>query len=177
MNSEALLIDLRARGFRIEPRPNGNLYISPRDRLTPELVQCVREHKTRLLDLLRADHYEVANTEINYITRLNVERREADRQARRGYDFDQAAPSHAEFLLSTGHPAYSIIADCRRYGVALRIDRDGTLVVGKAGAKAEEPTQPWPALLVALEANLEKVAELVEAGWRLGAEFPQTEVT
>ena len=169
MNSEALLTDLRARGVRIEPRPNGNLYIAPKDRLTPELVQHVREHKAGLLDLLRAGHDE----QTDRIARLNAERREADRRAKRGYDFDPDAPSHFDFMMASD-PAYSIVAVCRRYGVALRIDRDGTLVVGKAGAKAEEPTQPWPALLVALEANLEKVAELVGPA---GGSAIQTEVT
>jgi hypothetical protein len=114
-------------------------------------------------------------TEIDHIARLNAERREVDRQAGRGYDFDSTAPSHIGFMMAS-NPAYSIIADCRRHGVALRIDRDGALVVGKAGAKAEEPTQPWPGLLVAIEANLETVAELVAAGWTLEAEFPQTEI-
>jgi len=48
-------------------------------------------------------------------------------------------------------------------------------VVGKAGAKADEPTQ-WPSLLVAIEAHLEAVAALVEGGWTLRADFPQGEV-
>ena len=75
------------------------------------------------------------------IARLDAERCEADRQARRGYDFDPTAPSHAEYL-PDGHPAFHILETCERYGVALRIDSDGTLVVGKAGAKAEDSTQP-----------------------------------
>ncbi|MGC1969235.1 MAG: hypothetical protein WA673_22435, partial [Candidatus Acidiferrales bacterium] len=46
------------------------------------------------------------------------------------------------------------------------IDRKtGDLVVGRAGAQADEPTQPWPPLLVAIEAHLEAVAALVKAGW------------
>jgi hypothetical protein len=73
-----------------------------------------------------------------------------------------------------GHPAYGILETSQRYGVALRIDpATGDLVVGKASAKAEEPTQPWPSLLHALEAHLEAVARLVESGWTLTAEFPK----
>ena len=72
-----------------------------------------------------------------------------------------------------GHPAYSILETCREYGVALRIDDDGDLVVGKAGAKANEPTQPWPTLLAEIEAHLDAVAQLVEAGWHLRAGFPK----
>ena len=184
MNSAALLTDLRARGVRIEPRPNGNLYIAPKERLTPELVQHVREHKAQLLDLLRAGHHVQA--ESDHIAHLDAERSEADRITRRGFDFDPTAPSHEDYLRaqpipeikSDPHwtPAYSLVAVCRRYGVALRIDHDGTLVVGKAGAKAEEPTQPWSTLIRAIEAHLDAVAELVASGWSLRAEFPQTEV-
>jgi hypothetical protein len=54
------------------------------------------------------------------------------------------------------------------------MDEDGCLVVGKAGAKASEPTQPWPSLMMALEARCEDVAALVEAGWVLIADFPNT---
>lgn len=75
-------------------------------------------------------------------------------------------------LPPTDHPAWSILATCRKHGVALRIDTDGDLVVGKAGAKADGPTQPWPELLVALESHLETVARLVEADWHLRAKFP-----
>jgi hypothetical protein len=53
---------------------------------------------------------------------------------------------------------------------ALRI----ALVVGRAGAKADEPSQPWPSLIRAIEAHLEAVARLVEAGWTVRAEFLST---
>jgi hypothetical protein len=53
------------------------------------------------------------------------------------------------------------------------LDPDGDLVVGKAGAKAEEPTQPWPELLAQIYAELEPVARLVVAGWTLKAGFPK----
>jgi TubC N-terminal docking domain len=78
-------------------------------------------------------------------------------------------------LLAVGHPAYSIITTCQRFGVALTIDSDGTLIIGRAGAKAEEPTQPWPSLLIAIEAHLEAVAVLVNSGWGLRATFPSGE--
>ncbi|MGO9681346.1 MAG: hypothetical protein ACLPTZ_01820 [Beijerinckiaceae bacterium] len=72
-----------------------------------------------------------------------------------------------------GHPAYSILETCQRAGVALRIDpENGDLVVGKAGAKSDEPTQPWVSLVHELEAHVEAVAGLVESGWTLTAEFP-----
>jgi hypothetical protein len=43
--------------------------------------------------------------------------------------------------------------------------------VGRAEAKAGERTQPWATLLTAIEAHLEPVARLVEAGWLLRADF------
>jgi hypothetical protein len=73
------------------------------------------------------------------------------------------------------HLLTSIVETCQLYGVVLRIDSDGTLVVGKAGARADEPTQPWPELLTQIEAHLEGVARLIEAGWILKANFPKTE--
>jgi hypothetical protein len=115
--------------------------------------------------------------EIDRIARLDAERREADRHAQRGYDFDPAAPSHAEHvsradsLTDPASPAHSVIATCRRYGIALRLDPDGALVVGKAGAIAEEVTQPWPSLIRAIEAHLDAVGCLVAAGWHLRADF------
>jgi hypothetical protein len=69
--------------------------------------------------------------------------------------------------------AYNILLTCQRYGVALRIDSDGTLIIGRAGATAEAATQPWPSLLIAIEAHAETVAMLVSAGWHLRAMFPQ----
>jgi hypothetical protein len=49
----------------------------------------------------------------------------------------------------------------------------GNLTVGKEGAKADEPTQPWPTLIMALEAHLDNVAALVRAGWTLKADMPR----
>jgi hypothetical protein len=72
-------------------------------------------------------------------------------------------------------PVYSILETCHRYGVALRIDpENGDLLVGKAGARGDEPTQPWRELLAQIEAHLESVARLVESGWTLKADFPKT---
>jgi hypothetical protein len=69
-------------------------------------------------------------------------------------------------------PAHSIVDTCRRYGVALSIDPDGTLIVGRRGATAEEPSQPWADLVHAIEAHADVVADLVLAGWTLKTEFP-----
>jgi hypothetical protein len=81
-------------------------------------------------------------------------------------------PAAADYDFDDLTTPENILAACRSHGVALRIDDDGDLVVGKAGAKAEEPTQPWPALIAALEIHLEAVARLVESGWHLRAGLP-----
>jgi len=54
-------------------------------------------------------------------------------------------------------PAESLVGTCRRLGISLRLDSDGTLVVGKTREHA-------PASLVrALSAHAEAVARLVQA--------------
>ena len=142
------------------------------------------------------------NTDNREAVLLDAARRETDCRAGRGYDFDCNAPSHAEYLQRTGRhcvcqtspaeheereidrlasidgwrlpPVHSIVATCQRHGVALRIDAaTGDLLVGKSGARAGEPTQPWPSLLIAIEGHLEAVAALVASGWSLQAEFPE----
>jgi hypothetical protein len=52
MTAQALLNELIARGVRLEPRPNGNLHLTPRDRVTAELLEAARRHKPALLALL-----------------------------------------------------------------------------------------------------------------------------
>jgi hypothetical protein len=68
-------------------------------------------------------------------------------------------------------PGQCILEVCRKYGVAIRLDENGDIVVGKAGAKADEPTQPWPGLLAMLEMHLGEVCDLLAVGWELRAEF------
>lgn len=175
-----IVTELRALGIRAESRGNGGVRLVPARVIDPRLRERIIAHKKEVIARLRAEQEQA---ETARIARLDAERREADRLAKRGYDFDENAPSHAEYLARTndpladlGHPAYSIITTCRRYGVALRIDPEtGDLVVGRTGAKADEPSQPWPSLIQAVEGHLEAVARLVEAGWSLRADFP-TEV-
>jgi len=54
MTPPTVLNELKARGIRVELRPNGNLYIAPKDRLTPELLEAVRQHKGEILAALTA---------------------------------------------------------------------------------------------------------------------------
>jgi hypothetical protein len=54
MTAVDLLADLKSHGLRLEPRPNGNIYVAPKSRLTPELIESIRGHKVELLAALRA---------------------------------------------------------------------------------------------------------------------------
>lgn len=166
MTPAALLDNLRTRGIRIEALSNGNLFVAPKERLSPELLDEVRQHKGGLLRLLSdsheyakaiAHHCEASGTDLaDYVA---GDARLREKMARGGRP--------AEWT-----PAHSILETCQRLGVALRIEFPGTLVVGKADAKGDEPSQPWPSLLVAIEAHLETVARLVHAGWTLRTDFP-----
>jgi len=53
MTAETLLDELKARGIRIEPGPKGKLHLTPKTRVTPELLVAVREHKPALLARLQ----------------------------------------------------------------------------------------------------------------------------
>jgi hypothetical protein len=156
VTAQGVFDELKARGVRVEPRPNGNLYLVPRDRLTPDLVEAVRQHKPELLGLLVARHCERTGEDLaGYLDRNPSLRALLERPALQGWT-----------------PAHSVVATCQCYGITLRIDPDGTLVVGKAGAKADEPTQPRRTLLIAIDAHADAVARLVEAGWHLRTDFP-----
>lgn len=121
-----------------------------------------------------AEHKEA---EMDPYDRAKALAREAERG---GCDLVDRIQAYAPELLATQAPgggwtpAHSILATCQHYGIALRIDpQTGDLVVGRAGAKADEPSQPWSSLLLALEAHLEAVAALVVAAWTLQASFPK----
>ena len=54
--------------------------------------------------------------------------------------------------------ARSLIRTCREYGVGLRLETDGTVVVESNG-------KAWKALVRELERNVDQVAELIAVGW------------
>lgn len=88
--------------------------------------------------------------------RLDAERNEADRIAKRGYDFDVTAPSHNEYIGRT--PAGTLIRTCLEHGVGLRVEADGTLVVASNG-------NAWRSLIDAIEAHVDEIAVLILSGW------------
>jgi TubC N-terminal docking domain len=115
--SATLLDELRDRGITLEARSNGNLYVVPKSRLTPGVLDRIRLHKRELLALL-----------------------------------ERKRPSFAEV------EARRLIRTCLEYGVGLRLEPDGTLIVSSNG-------HAWRSLVDAIEANADAVAELVSVSW------------
>ena len=54
--------------------------------------------------------------------------------------------------------ARRLIRTCKEYGVGLRLEPDGMLVVTSNG-------RAWRSLVDAIDANVDAVAELISAGW------------
>jgi hypothetical protein len=54
--------------------------------------------------------------------------------------------------------ARSLMRTCREYGVGLRVDPDGTLVVESNG-------KAWQSLVRAITAHADAIATLIESGW------------
>jgi len=147
MNAEAILTEAERLGIRLTA-VDGRIVAKPKGRTPFEFAEQVRAHKAALLNVLA-----IPAEEPIFITTTS-----------------ELVPPEGEPSRIT--PAQSILETCRSYGVAIRVEPDGTLVLGRLGARADEPTQPWPSLIAAIEGNLEMVAKLVESGWTLHAELP-----
>lgn len=146
MDAQALISAFVERGVSLTA-DGDHLVAKPASRLTDADRAAIRAAKAELLAHLRADQEQA---EIDRIARLDAERRERDRQAGRGYDFEPAAPSHREFLERTGRPC---------------------------ACQALPPTiRPEPAIPAEVEAEIRRIeAEALRLGWtreRLwGAQF------
>jgi hypothetical protein len=107
-----IISELDRRGVALTVR-DGRLIAKPVSAVPPEIKTIVHSLREELIGILThpTDPEEMAggsapeaelstehSDEAARIVRLDAERREADRIARRGYDFDSSAPSHAEFL-------------------------------------------------------------------------------
>jgi hypothetical protein len=67
--SASLLDELRDRGIRLEARSNGNLYVAPKSRLTPDVLELIRRHKSELLALLERKTSSFAQVEARCLIR------------------------------------------------------------------------------------------------------------
>ena len=147
-----ILADLQARGIRFELRPRGGVRFVPAHLIDQHLLARIHAHNTELLAQIHSEQKEA----------------EIDRSA----SADGRKP-----LPPARAPAYSIIATCHHHGMALRIDEAGDLMIGRADGKADELIRQWPSLFMAIEAHLEDITALVQAGWTLKAAFPKAERT
>jgi hypothetical protein len=118
VRAEAFLSSLAERRIHVILDGDG-LVVEPASRLTNDDRRIIRQHKPELLVCLR-QHQEGPG--IGGLARANG----------------------SKPLPTPGSPAYSIVETCQLYGVVLRIDSDGTLGVGKAGARADEPPNLGP---------------------------------
>ncbi len=148
------MAELNAAGVRLQAIGDKLRVDAPAGVLTPKLKAMLIARKTELLSSLIAPRCDTAGSD-------------------RAAHFSEHAPGLLNRSKRRITPAESIVATCQSRGVGLRIDEaTGDLVVGKAGARANEPSQPWPSLVRAIEAHLEPVAALVKSGWTLKAGFP-----
>jgi len=171
--AEALISDLWNRGVQLQSEGDW-LAVFPPSRLTDPDRQALRSLKGELLALLN-DPYERAGAIARYCE-ANGKDLAAFLDEHPGLCEPERAGSAALEATVARSPAENIVTACQRRGVALRIDPEtGDLVVGKIGAKADEPTQPWSSLLLAIEAHLESVAALVEAGWTVSRPLVATQ--
>jgi hypothetical protein len=172
MTAAFVLRELRQRGLNIRA-VGSNLRLTPSNLATPDIIERVRYHKAELLAVLGPENAVQTGKAIPFLSSSDA-CNERDRLAGHGchYTSGEAEKAASPYLPAKGHPAYSIIATCQQHGVALRIDEEGCLVVGKAGAESADASQPWPALIHAIEAQLDAVARLVEMGWTLRADIP-----
>jgi len=133
MEALELFESLTNRGLRLIAAPP-KLLVEPSRLLTDADRQAIRAHKaTLLLILLRSEQVEM----------------ETNRLA--NADGWRPLPEHDS-------AARSLMRTCREYGVGLRVDPDGTLVIESHG-------RAWRSLITAIEAHADAIAVLIESGW------------
>jgi hypothetical protein len=165
MNAEEVFASLLERGVVLDT-DGARIGITPSGVLTDVDRSSIRNYKLDLIKLL-SDPKALAALVANVCGRNGIDVQEfLDCNPTLQAAFEKASDAPLP-------PAGSIIETCGAFSVFLRIDSaTGDLVVGKAGARAEEPTQPWQSLLMAIEAHRHAVIELVRTGWTLKTGFP-----
>jgi hypothetical protein len=142
MNARSILIEFGRRGIALRAE-SGRLIARPLSAVPVELRKAAAEKKAELVALL-------ADPDAARIAQLDAERHVQDRLTK-------------TFLLNPGpidalSAAKSLIRTCREYGVGLRLEPDGTLVVESNG-------RAWRSMVRAIEAHVDAVAQLIEARW------------
>jgi TubC N-terminal docking domain len=153
-----VLSEIQRRGVTLLVR-DGKLIARPISAVPPDLAERARQHRAEIIRLLHCP----PDPETVRSAGLEADRNARDRLPKRGYDNDPSAPGHSEYLdwialRDRLEPARSLIRTCREYGVGLRLEPDGTLVVESNG-------RAWRSLVRAIEAHVDAVAQLIEARW------------
>jgi len=115
-DAATLLTDLEARGIEVMLAGDDKVVARPKSLLNDRERTNLRQAKESLLDHMRAMQEQA-----------EIERMRC---------LDAGLPG-------SKHPGYSIVRVCRRYGVALCIDSDGALVVGKAMKRRSRGRACW----------------------------------
>jgi hypothetical protein len=153
-----VLSEIQRRGVTLLVR-DGKLIARPISAVPPDLAERARQHRAEIIKFLHCQ----PGPETVRIAGSDADRNTRDLPFKHGYDYDPSAPQHAEDLDPIAHsdrlePARSLIRTCREYGVGLRLEPDGILVVESNG-------RAWRSLVRAIEAHVDAVAQLIEARW------------
>jgi hypothetical protein len=143
MTGLAILVELHRLGVETIRVESGQIIVGPLSVVPAELRRAAAENKAELLRLL-------AEPDAAHIAQLDAEYHGRDRLAK-------------TFLLNPGPidalaAAKSLIRTCRECGVGLRLEADGTLVIESNG-------RAWRSLVRSIEAQVDAVAQLIEARW------------
>lgn len=160
MKIDELLTEAREQGVELWVEENQVRYRA-RDPLPAQLRAQLTAHKAELLPVL-LDKYDRARAIARHCDATRT-------------DLATHIAEHADLLKEPtvqSSPAESLVGTCQRFGVLLRIDPDGTLVVNCEKAVGLTSSD-WNALRRSLEAHTEAVAALVRSGWALHANFPE----
>jgi hypothetical protein len=151
-DAQSLLSSLGQRGIQLEA-DEGSLIAQPASKLTDQDRELIRQLKPALLNYLRAvalaREAEAAGRDLVDDLREHPDLRDAPEDGRL---------SAAESLITT----------CARYGISLKLDADGGLIIGRSDLNGAEPAL-WESLIMAIEVHLPAVERLVAAGWHLSA--------
>jgi hypothetical protein len=161
----AILTHLAIEGIEVRALDPDTLLLTPKAKVTPEIVEMVRPHKAEILAALAADAaYNAARQLARRCEATGRDLAETvaalgpeDRRLL-GEDFVARVERSCAVSAIEGAtcPGRTLITICRNYGVTLRVDDfDGTLVIGPGA---------WRSLVRAIAAHVDEIAELLITG-------------
>jgi hypothetical protein len=150
--------EIQRRGVTLLVR-DGKLIARPISAVPPDLAERARQHRAEIIKLLDCP----PGPETLRIAGFNADRNAQELLLKPRYDHDPSEPGNTEYLDPIApsdrlEPARWLIRTCREYGVGLRLEADGTLVVESNG-------RAWRSLVRSIETHVDVVAQLIEARW------------